>query len=980
MFPFDQSALPSLPKRKALLVIDFQSDFLDAEAPLRVTRPHGFVEKTVQFADAFRQLGDVIWVCSEFDKVRPIAGEQILATDETPKPSAVTAAGAASGRRRGPKVELIPAPVADTDPEAFLSAGGIPCVRSPSGSQIPGNVKDASLKRDVTFIKSHYSAFKSGQLIHLLRGKFITHIFIAGSLMNIGVFATALDAAMYGYDITIVEDCCGYRSQVRQGNAIQSVIDVTGCEVDSSSTVLEQLRAKPPSAKPAVASAATSSSSGTTANKKVGGLAGARTPPIPGRVRGKASTSDLHEKLAALKIGSTPGGRIEPDSDPNSLALEVDPDAQPSLHDLNSPRRKPSSADDRDPILELEAIRNKYRTSKDTRTDTSQARKLKQPRLADMAAQNKPGPVVPARVGKDLEPKIIEPEVTVPATAPSDSVSKDDHDPATAETSPETSEPLCEGDTVIIHNVLPPNLLEGVFERLKDEVGWQTMSHQGGEVPRKVAVQGLVAEDGSMPVYRHPADESPPLFPFTKTVLEIKAVVEEKLGHPLNHVLIQFYRDGNDYISEHSDKTLDIVKGSYIVNVSLGAERTMIFRTKRDAKDPSKKTDDIPEGAKRNTTRKQLPHNSLCRMGLVTNMRWLHAIRQDKRAERDKTAPELAFAGGRISLTFRQIGTFLDRDGTLIWGQGATGKTRADAHPVVNGQGPEAVAMLRAFGTENHASEFDWDAHYGQGFDVLHMSSAPRLFFSADAVVNMRVQLALAEYGILFAKGRMPPSFDWKEGKAEAAAPAVISSALESLSIKYVDNDADRSTVQGDMAILLYLDGLHGKRSEPRKGQARILTRFQQGLALLDKWRAIKSQETDDLTVKQPAKPLKRELIVWNDYAAENESIAGEVVSIADFAVWPVLHDIVQTLGEGVLNGTKSLKKYYQAFSEREATMKVLAVDPPVAAVTATQPEPEDQPAAEAKAEGGAKPAAEAKAEGGAKSAAEEDAGVKVEG
>ncbi|CRK25209.1 hypothetical protein BN1723_013540 [Verticillium longisporum] len=386
--------------------------------------------------------------------------------------------------------ELIPAPVADTDPEAFLSAGGIPCVRSPSGSQIPGNVKDASLKRDVTFIKSHYSAFKSGQLIHLLRGKFITHIFIAGSLMNIGVFATALDAAMYGYDITIVEDCCGYRSQVRQGNAIQSVIDVTGCEVDSSSTVLEQLRAEPPSAKPAVASPATSSSSGTTANKKVGGLAGARTPPIPGRVRGKASTSDLHEKLAALKIGSTPGGRIEPDSDPNSLALEVDPDAQPSLHDLNSPRRKPSSADDRDPILELEAIRNKYRTSKDTRTDTSQARKLKQPRLANMAAQNKPGPVVPARVGKDLEPKIIEPEVTVPATAPSDSVSKDDHDPATAETSPETSEPLCEGDTVIIHNVLPPNLLEGVFERLKDEVGVSTI--QGDFL--SPAVQGMVKD------------------------------------------------------------------------------------------------------------------------------------------------------------------------------------------------------------------------------------------------------------------------------------------------------------------------------------------------------------------------------------------------------------------------------------------------------------------------------------------------------
>ncbi|CRK48146.1 hypothetical protein BN1723_001403 [Verticillium longisporum] len=456
---------------------------------------------------------------------------------------------------------------------------------------------------------------------------------------------------------------------------------------------------------------------------------------------------------------------------------------------------------------------------------------------------------------------------------------------------------------------------------------------------------------------------------FQSDFLDAEAPLRVTRPHGFVEKTVQFadaFRKLGDVVW-HSDKTLDIVKGSYIVNVSLGAERTMIFRTKRDAKDPSKKTDDIPEGAKRKTTRKQLPHNSLCRMGLVTNMRWLHAIRQDKRAERDKAAPELAFAGGRISLTFRQIGTFLDRDGTLIWGQGATGKTRADAHPVVNGQGPEAVAMLRAFGTENHASEFDWDAHYGQGFDVLHMSSAPRLFFSADAVVNMRVQLALAEHGILFAKGRMPPSFDWKEGKAEAAAPAVISSALESLSIKYVDNDADRLTAQGDMAILLYLDGLHGKRSEPSKGQARILTRFQQGLALLDKWRAIRSQETDDVTVKQPAKPLKRELTVWNDYAAEDESIAGEAVSIADFAVWPVLHDIVQTLGEGVLNGTKSLKKYYQAFSEREATIKVLAVDPPAVAAAETQPKPESQSAAEAKAEGGTNPVAEG------------DAGVKAE-
>ena len=53
----------------------------------------------------------------------------------------------------------------------------------------------------------------------------------------------------------------------------------------------------------------------------------------------------------------------------------------------------------------------------------------------------------------------------------------------------------------------------------------------------------------------------------------IRQRVEEILKHPVNHVLIQYYRSGNDYISEHSDKTIDVVRGSNIVNVSLGAER-----------------------------------------------------------------------------------------------------------------------------------------------------------------------------------------------------------------------------------------------------------------------------------------------------------------------------------------------------------------------------------------------------------------------
>jgi hypothetical protein len=45
----------------------------------------------------------------------------------------------------------------------------------------------------------------------------------------------------------------------------------------------------------------------------------------------------------------------------------------------------------------------------------------------------------------------------------------------------------------------------------------------------------------------------------------------------------QWHRTGTDYISEQSDKTIDVVHSSRIVNLSLGARRTMTLRTKKDA-------------------------------------------------------------------------------------------------------------------------------------------------------------------------------------------------------------------------------------------------------------------------------------------------------------------------------------------------------------------------------------------------------------
>jgi alkylated DNA repair dioxygenase AlkB/glutathione S-transferase len=476
---------------------------------------------------------------------------------------------------------------------------------------------------------------------------------------------------------------------------------------------------------------------------------------------------------------------------------------------------------------------------------------------------------------------------------------------------------ICEGDTDVLTDLLPKDLEEGILDTLHKEIKWQRMSHQGGDVPRLVAVQGHIGDDGSVPIYRHPSDESPRLLPFSPTVLAIKTATEARLGHPLNHALIQFYRDGSDFISEHSDKTLDIVHGSFIANVSLGAERTMILRTKRRDKDPSPDSSPaVPDKSdKRKIHRVRLPHNSLLRMGLKTNMKWLHSIRQDKRADRDKSVAELAFNGARISLTFRQIGTFLSKDEKSIWGQGAQAKTRETARPVVNGQGPEAVGMLKAFGAENHATSFDWDAYYGRGFDVLHMSASPRFFASQDPVVNMRVALMLAELGVTYAKGSMGPL------------PSRAPRGGDFLPIKFVDNDEGKSTVEGDVAILIYLDATYGgtKNASQNKDKAVLAsryTRFQQALSLSSRFR----QELLDGDGKTNRSFAERELPLWNRHAVEMEGefLVGSIPSLPDFVVWPILHALIQEHGLQIMDGQKDLKRYYDDFAARECVRLAL--------------------------------------------------------
>ena len=225
---------------------------------------------------------------------------------------------------------------------------------------------------------------------------------------------------------------------------------------------------------------------------------------------------------------------------------------------------------------------------------------------------------------------------------------------------------LAEGLPILIAHLAGSSILEcntitaineDTFETLDREIDWQQMNHRGNPVPRLIALQGTKEADGVEPLYRHPADEQPALTHWTPTIDAIRREVERRVEHPLNHCLIQLYRHGRDWIGKHADKTLDIRQESYIVNVSLGAMRTMVFRSKSDRHSGVLK---LP-----------LPHGSIFMLSLDSNRAYYHEI--EKLGTQGTDEP-------RISLTLRYIGTYYDPNNGAVWGIGAPSKTREEAN------------------------------------------------------------------------------------------------------------------------------------------------------------------------------------------------------------------------------------------------------------------------------------------------------------
>jgi alkylated DNA repair dioxygenase AlkB len=115
---------------------------------------------------------------------------------------------------------------------------------------------------------------------------------------------------------------------------------------------------------------------------------------------------------------------------------------------------------------------------------------------------------------------------------------------------------------------------------------------------------------------------------WTKELLELKRLVEEKTGDTFNSCLLNLYHNGDEGMAWHRDDEKTLGENSAIASFSFGAERKFSFKHKQT----------------KETISMMLEHGSLLVMKGTTQTHWLHCLPKSKRI----TTP-------RVNLTFRTM-------------------------------------------------------------------------------------------------------------------------------------------------------------------------------------------------------------------------------------------------------------------------------------------------------------------------------------
>jgi len=166
------------------------------------------------------------------------------------------------------------------------------------------------------------------------------------------------------------------------------------------------------------------------------------------------------------------------------------------------------------------------------------------------------------------------------------------------------------------------------LDSLRDNINWtyRELMLYG----RRIMMPRLIAWYADPGVTYEYSGQSSPHNDWTPELLAIKTRVETLSRHLFNGALLNYYRDGNDSMSWHSDDEKSLGRNPVIASVSFGATRVFKLRHRHDR---SIKSMSLP-----------LTTGSLLIMRGETQHHWQHQL--------PKTRKE---TGERINITFRRI-------------------------------------------------------------------------------------------------------------------------------------------------------------------------------------------------------------------------------------------------------------------------------------------------------------------------------------
>ncbi|MAZ26458.1 MAG: alpha-ketoglutarate-dependent dioxygenase AlkB [Cytophagaceae bacterium] len=183
-----------------------------------------------------------------------------------------------------------------------------------------------------------------------------------------------------------------------------------------------------------------------------------------------------------------------------------------------------------------------------------------------------------------------------------------------------------DGTVYYYGKVLNDSEAQGYYKALLDHIQWK--NDEAIIFGKKIITKRKVAWYGDKPYTYTYSKTTKSALPWTRELLKLKALTEQKTGHTYNSCLLNLYHDGSEGMAWHSDGEKDLKKHGAIASMSLGAERKFAFKHKETGK----------------KIELFLEHGSLLVMKDKTQDYWQHRLPPTKR-----------IAHPRINLTFRTI-------------------------------------------------------------------------------------------------------------------------------------------------------------------------------------------------------------------------------------------------------------------------------------------------------------------------------------